>query len=332
MASYQIPVIDISPLLSPNADPSQVVRKIDDACQKVGFFYISGHGVDKPLQQNLEQLSLEFFNQSLSKKLEISMDFGGKAWRGYFPLEAELTSGKPDVKEGLYFGEDLPGDHPQVTAGIPLHGSNLYPDIEGFDVVVSEYMQQMSRIGAVLMQGMALGLGLSGDYFSEHLMTNPIQLFRIFHYPVPTISQKTAGQWGVGQHTDYGMLTILKQDKVGGLQVFSQGKWINAPYVENSFICNIGDMLDYLTGGYYRSTPHRVFNKSGTGRLSFPFFYDLDFNAVPKPVDLSHMGHAGTRKYDRWDASDLHSFNGTYGEYLIKKVSMVFPLLKDSLI
>lgn len=332
MEFNRIPIVDISPLLDLGADLSQVVREIASACREVGFFYISGHRVDETLQQNLEQLSLKFFNQPLSKKSEIAMEIGGKAWRGYFPLEGELTSGKPDVKEGLYFGEHLPGDHPLVAAGIPLHGSNLYPDIEGFDRVISAYMQQMSRIGAILMQGLALGLGLSRDYFSEYLMKTPIQLFRIFHYPVPTPSQKAARQWGVGQHTDYGMLTILKQDRVGGLQVFSRERWIDAPYMENTFICNIGDMLDYLTGGYYRSTPHRVSNKSGFGRLSFPFFYDLDFNAVPKTVDLSHLGHAGIRKYDRWDASDLHSFSGTYGEYLIKKVSMVFPLLKDNLL
>ena len=179
---------------------------------------------------------------------------------------------------------------------------------------------------------MALGLGLPQDYFADCLMENPIKLFRIFYYPVPTAQQKAARQWGVGEHTDYGMLTILKQDKVGGLQVLSQKKWINAPYIENSFICNIGDMLDYLTAGYYRSTPHRVFNRSDNGRLSFPFFYDLDFKAVPVPIDLSHLGHARTLQYQRWDGQDLQSFQGTYGEYLIQKVSRVFPLLKDNLL
>ena len=328
----KIPLIDISPLFLRNADPGPVVREITTACREVGFFYIRGHSVDVQLQQRLEQLSWKFFNQPLAKKLEISMDLGGKAWRGYFPLEGELTSGKPDVKEGLYFAEDLPEDHPMVSAGVPLHGSNLYPDIAGFDQVILKYMQCMTGIGAALMQGMALGLGLSGDYFRERLMANPIKLFRIFHYPVPTPPQKEAQQWGVGEHTDYGMLTILKQDKVGGLQVLSREKWIDAPYVENSFICNIGDMLDYLTGGYYRSTPHRVFNKSDSGRLSFPFFYDLDFNAVPLPADLSHLEHNRTLKYQRWDGSDLQSFSGSYGEYLIEKISRVFPLLKDNLL
>lgn len=328
----KIPVIDISPLFLNRSDLNQVVSEIAAACREVGFFYITGHGVDMPLQRQLEQLSREFFSQALSKKLEMSMDFGGKAWRGYFPLEGELTSGKPDVKEGLYFGEDLPMDHPMVTAGVPLHGSNLYPDIPGFEQAVLDYMYCMTNIGAALMRALALGLELPIDYFGQHLMANPIKLFRIFHYPVPSSKQQEAQQWGVGEHTDYGMLTILKQDDAGGLQVFTGEKWTDAPFIKNSFVCNIGDMLDYLTGGYYRSTPHRVLNTSDKSRLSFPFFYDLDFDAIPIPIDLNHLGHAHAVSYTRWDQSELHTFNGTYGEYLLSKVSKVFPQLRRTLL
>jgi isopenicillin N synthase-like dioxygenase len=78
-----------------------------------------------------------------------------------------------------------------------------------------------------------------------------------------------------GEYTDYGLLTILKQDESGGLQVKSQSQWIEAPPVHESFVCNISDMLDRLTGWLYRSTPHRVRNLSGRDRISFPFFFDL---------------------------------------------------------
>ncbi len=328
----QVPLIDIKSLFDPEADHSQVIEEISTACRDIGFFYICGHGVNQRLQHQLEQLSKRFFQQPEDKKMEISMDRAGKAWRGYFPVEGELTSGKPDVKEGLYFSEDLPEDHPSVVSGLPLHGSNLYPDIPGFRQVIRDYLQNMSTLAGVLMRALSRGLKLDEDYLSRHLMVNPIKLFRIFHYPVPTSRQKSAEQWGVGEHTDYGMLTILKQDRVGGLQILSQDNWIDAPFIEDSFICNIGDMLDYVTGGYYRSTPHRVFNMSDRGRISYPYFYDLDFTAVPRQIDLSHLGHREIRNYHRWDQSDLHAYRGTYGKYLVDKISKVFPQLRENVL
>ena len=113
-------------------------------------------------------------------------------------------------------------------------------------------------------------------------------LFRIFNYPAS--EQDT---WGVGEHTDYGLLTILKQDDAGGLEVKSGSNSINAPPVPHSFVCNIGDMLDRMTSGVYRSTPHRVRNMSGRDRLSFPFFFDPNFDAIVETVPLENapIGH-----------------------------------------
>ena len=328
----EIPVIDIAPLFDSKQVNSGVVGQIRKACSESGFFYIKGHGVDKQLQLELEQASRKFFHQPPPKKLEISMEKGGKAWRGYFLPETELTSGKPDIKEGLYFGEDLPDHHPMVVAGTPLHGANLYPDISGFDRLVRDYFEQMSQLAEILMQSIALSLELPADFFNRHFMSHPIKLFRIFHYPPPTPQQIAAAQWGVGEHTDYGVLTILKQDTTGGLQVYTKERWIEAPYIENCFVCNLGDMLDFLTSGFYRSTPHRVGHTSASGRLSFPFFYDLDYNSVPTPIDLKHLGHTDAMEYNRWDGSSLHSFKGSYGQYLTKKISRVFPQLGDKVL
>jgi isopenicillin N synthase-like dioxygenase len=324
-----LPLIDIAPLLQSDQNKSEVIDQIGQACREMGFFYVVGHGVDERLQRQLERVSRQFFDQPAEKKLQISMDKGGRAWRGYFLPETELTSGKPDLKEGLYFSEDLPPDHPLVKAGIPLLGPNLYPEIPGFGKIVMGYFQQLSALSETLMKAIALSLKLPEDFFRKHYMTNPIQLFRIFHYPPPTAKQIASGQWGVGEHTDYGMLTVLKQDATGGLQVYSREQWIEAPYVPNSFVCNLGDMLDYLTGGHYRSTPHRVSHTAVSGRLSFPFFYDLDRNATPSPIDLNHLGHIAVTAYNRWDHSSLHSFSGTYGDYLMQKISKVFPQLRD---
>ena len=98
---------------------------------------------------------------------------------------------------------------------------------------------------------------------------------------------------------DYGVLTILKQDDAGGLQVKSKSGWIDAPPVPDSFVCNIGDMLDRMTRGLYRSTPHRVRNLSGRDRLSFPFFFEPNFNVEVKPIELDEI--AVDDKQERWD-------------------------------
>ncbi|WP_052049572.1 2-oxoglutarate and iron-dependent oxygenase domain-containing protein [Leptolyngbya sp. KIOST-1] len=119
-----IPVINIAPLLTEAENTAAVAEQLGQACRQHGFFYITGHGVDEGVQQRLETLSREFFAQPLETKLSIAMAKGGRAWRGYFPVGGELTSGQPDLKEGLYLGAELSDDHPLVRAGTPLHGRN----------------------------------------------------------------------------------------------------------------------------------------------------------------------------------------------------------------
>ena len=111
-SQLDIPVIDVSALVSGKEDRDEVAGRIGQACRDWGFFYIVGHGVDEHLQRRLEEVSRQFFAQDLETKLEIKMSLGGRAWRGYFPVGGELTSGKPDLKEGIYFGAELEDDHP----------------------------------------------------------------------------------------------------------------------------------------------------------------------------------------------------------------------------
>ena len=224
--------------------------------------------------------------------MKIRMELGRRAWRGYFPVGDELTSGKPDQKEGIYFGSELDDNHPRVHANTPLHGRNLFPSIPGFRETVLEYIETVTALGQQLMRGIALSLQLEADHFYRTWTADPIVLFRIFHYP--PLPQPTTDLWSVGEHTDYGLLTILKQDHTGGLQVKSQGNWIDAPPIDGSFVCNIGDILDRMTGGLYRSTPHRVRNRGQVGRLSYPFFFDPGWDADIKADRLS--GAPGNRR------------------------------------
>src|SRR5262245_51610349 len=271
-----VPILDVSDLLNGAPGRRAVAAQLGQACRESGFFYVVGHGVDEELQRRLRELSQEFFAQDMATKMRIRMALGGRAWRGYFRVGDELTSGKPDQKEGLYFGAELAADHPLVEAGTPLHGPNLFPEKPaGLRETVLEYMAALTRLGHRLMAGLALSLDLAESYFADRYTGEPLTLFRIFNYPPPP----DPSLWGVGEHTDYGLLTILLQDDAGGLEVKSQSRWVSAPPVPGSFVCNIGDMLDRMTRGLFRSTPHRVRNPVPRDRLSLQFFFDPNFFA-----------------------------------------------------
>ncbi len=328
--SAVLPVIDVGPLIGsgPAAARAAVAEQIQVACRERGFFYVTGHDVPAKLMEDLADATAEFFGLPMADKLEIAMERGGRAWRGFFPVGAELTSGQPDLKEGLYFGAELPGDDPRVLAGLPLHGRNLFPRrVPRLGPLVLAYIDALTSLGQAVLAGVALSLGLDAGYFAGGYTADPTILFRIFHYPS---SPPGAGGWGVGEHTDYGLLTLLAQDDSGGLQIAAPEGWITAQPIPGTLVCNIGDMLDRMTGGWYRSTPHRVRNLSGHGRLSFPFFLDPGFAAeVPPLPERATAGPDGRR---RWDGQDLRAFTGSYGDYLLSKVSKVFPQLRSDVL
>src|SRR5262249_5465138 len=303
--------------------------QMGQACRESGFFYVIGHGVDAALQERLQDQSRQFFALDTDTKLRIRMPLGGRAWRGYFRVGDELTSGKPDQKEGLYFGTELSSDHSLVRAGTPLHGPNLFPsEPAGLRQTVLDYMAAVTQLCHRLMAGLALSLGLEESYFADRYTGDPLTLFRIFSYPPP----RDLTLWGVGEHTDYGLLTVLLQDDSGGLEVRSRLKWVATPPVPGSFVCNIGDMLDRMTRGMYRSTPHRVRNPSPRARLSFPFFFDPNFFAPVRPIELAGRDLPHDDRDERWDRASVHAFEGTYGDYVLNKVGKVFPELRSAVL
>jgi polar amino acid transport system ATP-binding protein len=317
--------MDRLPMIDLRAATGDVAREIGAACRAHGFFYVVGHGIDESLGERLETLSHRFFALPDDVKSRYAMPLAGRAWRGWFPLGGELTSGRPDWKEGLYLGSELGDDDPRVVAGVPMHGRNLFPDddvLPGFRQTVFAWMREVTALGHRVMAAIARSLDLPDEYFARRYTGDPLILFRIFSYPSRPVPDGLDVRDGVGEHTDYGLLTLLRQDAVGGLQVRTPGGWIEAPPIRESFVCNIGDMLDRMTGGLYRSTPHRVrLNTSGRDRLSFPLFFDPDFDARIETIrSVATDDHA-----TRWDGASVHAFEGTYGEYLLGKVGKVFP-------
>jgi isopenicillin N synthase-like dioxygenase len=326
-----VPIIDVGALRSddPRSEAvARVAQAVDAACRDTGFFCVTGHGVDPALLGSLDGAARRFFALPAADKGALAMARAGRAWRGWFPLGGELTSGRPDQKEGLYFGEELPPDDPRVRAGRPLHGPNLFPtDVPDLGPAVLDWMSAMTALGHLLLRGIALGLGLEQDWFERDLTREPTVLFRIFRYP-PTEDEG----WGVGEHTDYGLLTILAQDERGGLQVRGRSGWIEVPPAPGVLVCNLGDMLDRMTAGRYRSTPHRVRNATGGDRLSFPFFFDPNFFARVQPIELAGRDLPPDDRDERWDKASVHAFEGTYGDYLLGKVGKVFPQLRAAVL
>ena len=204
-----LPVVDASALLSARpADRTGVARQIEAACREHGFFYVTGHGVAPDLQARLTEACTEFFALPQPAKMEIAMARGGRAWRGYFPVGAELTSGRPDLKEGLYFGAELADDDPRVRAGLPLHGRNLFPrQVPELRSAVLDYIGALTGLGQTVLRGVALSLGLEADYFAAGYTASPTVLFRVFRYPAPPPGDEG---WGAGEHTDYGLLTLRR--------------------------------------------------------------------------------------------------------------------------
>jgi polar amino acid transport system ATP-binding protein len=328
-----LPIIDVAALASMrgvDTARAAIVHRLDAAARAYGFFYAVNHGVDAALIDRLVSHARAFFARSEAAKMQIPMSAGGRAWRGYFALGGELTSNRPDWKEGLYLGSELGPEHPRVRAGTILHGANLWPPgIEGFRDTVLAYIDALTRLGHALMAGLALALGLPERWFAEVGGTaDPLILLRLFNYPSRPVPAGSPAQWGVGEHTDYGLLTMLWQDDVGGLQVRTDDGWIDAPPLPGSFVCNIGDMLDRMTGGRYRSLPHRVrINTSGRDRISIPLFFDPDFAWRVAPVPGASAGSDDSGR--RWDGANLQAFDGTYGDYVTAKVGKVFPELRQ---
>jgi isopenicillin N synthase-like dioxygenase len=324
-----VPIVDITSIRRGAGDVASIGGALDRACGEFGFFYLTGHGIDAALSARMMTMAREFFALPIQQKMAIAMAHGGRAWRGYFPVEGELTSGRPDRKEGIYFGTELGPDDARVRAGVPLHGMNLYPAMSGFRETLLTYLAEVTRVGQLLLSGIAVGLGLEQGYFLERYTREPTVLFRIFNYP-PANPGAGEDELGVGEHTDYGLLTLLEQDEAGGLEIWHGDEWLPAPPVPDSLVCNVGDMLERLTAGRYVSALHRVRNFSGRERISMPLFLDPGFDAVLAPITALVADSPANRQHRRarlWDGTDLAAVSGTYGDYLLKKVSKVFPQL-----
>ncbi len=286
-----IPVINISGLDQDGPARQAVADRIGAACEEIGFFCVTGHGVAQTLIDEVRTTSRWFFAQEGAAKAAILRE--PPSYRGYIPLASEALArslgragAAADLKEAFSMGPvDMPQDGAHLRPGAAAHfAPNRWPDEPAaFRPAFEAYYRAVAAVADKLLGGFALALGLPDDWFAEKVSRH-ISNVRALHYP----AQEEAvlpGQIRAGEHTDYGCLTILltEPDK-GGLEVMTRrGEWEPVPHIPDSFVVNIGDLMAQWSNDRYVSTMHRVVNPartSNTGRLSIAFFHQPNHDAL----------------------------------------------------
>jgi isopenicillin N synthase-like dioxygenase len=278
-ADTALPVIDISGLYGAPGGLESLAAAVGAACRGIGFFYVVGHRVPPELIAQAFALAAAFF--SAPDAVKASAPFCSASNRGYIPFGREaLDPDKPsDLKEAFNIGLDLAADDSEVLAGKPFRNPNVWPQLPGFRETMLAYFDAVWALGRDLHRAFATDLGIDQNFFRDKL-DRPMATLRVLHYP-PRPASIAAGQLGAGEHTDYGNITLLATDAVGGLEVRTRaGEWLKAPPVAGAFICNIGDCLMRWTNDIYVSTPHRVVSPAGRERYSIAFFLDPNPDAV----------------------------------------------------
>ncbi|CAL5228420.1 g11552 [Coccomyxa viridis] len=289
----------------------RVATQLHQACRDVGFFYIQGHGMSGSVSNGVRQEARRWFNMPAHVKEQIALN-PHTAFRGYQQLGANVTRYDGGFQRDWHEAIDLYKEEADASAS-PVHGQNQWPSHSpAFEAVLRQYISGCLSIGQAVMRGIAQGLGLQDDFFESKAggLTNAESSYwvtRVIHYPplqegkqesggaaVKGSSEAAAGgeidravQLSCGEHTDYGLLTIVNQDPdIPALQVKNaRGEWITAAPIPGTFVCNIGDMMRVYTNGAYTPTLHRVVNADPSrSRVSVPFFYETAFDAEVAPV------------------------------------------------
>lgn len=279
-----VPVVDIS------ADPGAVGAELDEIGRTAGFFQITGHGIADGVAEPAWTTATRFFDLPLEDKLSVARPAPDYPY-GYIPLAGESLSqsmassaaAPPDLKEVFNVGPPARPAHefadPDEAAA---YSPNLWPAaLPELEPAWTAYYEAMRDLGSRLMSLFARALGLPPGFFADKIDQHPDAL-RAINYPARD-APVLPGQLRAGAHTDYGTLTILRQDAVGGLEVLGpDGRWAAVEPVPGAFVVNIGDLMARWTNDRWRSTLHRVVDPPGSGRVrrqSMPYFQNANWSA-----------------------------------------------------
>ena len=290
----EVPVIDIAHLRD-GTDSARVGAALARAAIDVGFLYVRNHGVDAGLVERARRTALEFFRLPEEAKREAGTN---RFHHGYLkPGSTKMyDDARLDLKESFNWGIELdaesggdPNGEPgrerdaDATPANPLLGPNVWPAaMPELKAGVYPYFEAASACAEDLLRGFALGAGLDADHFIR-LRDRPVSRGSLQYYP-PQSEGAEEDQFGVAPHTDFGVLTVLCQDQIGGLQIQRRnGEWAAMPPMSGTLVVNIGDLLERWSNRRYHSTVHRVINSSGRERLSLVLAYDPNFETLVDP-------------------------------------------------
>lgn len=319
MADLNLPILDLSQL-DDGPDAAAAFREaLRAATHEVGFFYLTGTGISPDLEARLHRAALDFFALPDADKLAIE-NINSPHFRGYTRIGGERTQGKVDWREQIDIGPER-----EAVDGGPafnrLIGPNLWPDAQPeLRTVVAEWHATLSEVSRRLLRAWAEALGADAGYFDDHF-GEPSTLIKIVRYPG---SHEPEPQQGVGAHKDSGVLTLLwVEPGKGGLQVQRDGEWVDAPPVPGAFVVNIGELLEYATGGYLRATNHRVVSpKAPDERISIPFFFNPALDKRLPLIDLPADLAVHARGVSTDPGNPIHAL---YGENALKSRLRAHP-------
>ncbi|KAJ4293590.1 hypothetical protein N0V90_008873 [Kalmusia sp. IMI 367209] len=294
-SDFTIPVIDLSPSFSTSLEDRQsVATQIRQACTSSGFFYITHHGIPPTTLQLILQQAERFFNLPLAAKEPLHIK-NSKYGYGWEPSEYTSLAGDLESKEGFNFGyeEGLDrsgGDGKYKNLDGTVGKANSWPkeeELPDFYAGVGEYYGAVLDLARHLFRLFALSLDLPEDHF-DGMTTHPGGIARLLYYPPPKNPQPSASSpssdeehIGLGAHSDYECFTLLLSSTTPGLEILKpSGHWHIASHVPDAFIVNVADFLMRWTNGVYKSTIHRVVNRSRDVRYSVPFFFSINYEEV----------------------------------------------------
>ncbi len=295
-----LPVLNIAEYLQDNTSEAAqaFVEQLRETCHGPGFFYLVGHGIDQHYNDDALSIANQFF--ALPDEQRETLAIGQSAgFRGYTLLKNERTNGRIDWRDQLDIGPEEP--KPALSAEDPpwqrLRGPNQWPkQLPEMATTIGKWMNQVEPIGLALMRALATGLGQRSDYFDTKMTPEPYTRVKIIRYPAQP-DEGGSGQ-GLGLHNDTGIITLILQDNVPGLQVMSEGKLVDVKPKSGAFIVNLGEMMQAATNGYLRATKHQVVSPpAGQQRISIAYFVnprlDARFEAVDLPAELAKHAHGG---------------------------------------
>ena len=271
----EVPVLDLTPL-NEGASLAGLARELRRACETIGFFYVARHGVPQAVVDDVFAATKRYFALPVEDRMKLRID--ERFRRGFMPQGINQHPGyEADLKESYEFALDLPLADPAVQAGLPLHGPNRWPpEYPWLREAAEAYFDATLALGKRLLRVFAVSLDLDEGFFLQ-FCKKPMVQSRLFHYPPQKVIVDKA--FGVAPHSDYGMITLLTQDPIGGLELRKRdGEWIGAPFIEGTFVINLGDMFKVWTNDLYVSNLHRVVNRTGKERYSIPTFFNLDYD------------------------------------------------------